>query len=99
MKTVTLLAASILVAIGAAARAEEAGGAQALLQKSCDTCHAQLFGGKSDGAYTRSNRRVTSKQVLMDQVKLWNSSSNAKWGDAEIETVAQYLNEQYYKLP
>lgn len=100
MKTVTLLAASILVAIGAGARAEEAGGgAQALLQKSCDTCHAQLFGGKSDGAYTRSNRRVTSKQVLMDQVKLWNSSANAKWGDAEMETVAHYLNEQYYKLP
>lgn len=94
------IACAALAAICAGARADEpAAGAQALLQKSCDTCHAQLFGGKADGAYTRSNRRVTSKQVLLDQIKLWNSSANAKWNDADMALVAQYLNDTYYKLP
>jgi hypothetical protein len=88
-----------LAAVSGGAQAADAADAPTLLQKSCDNCHAQLFAGKADGVYTRSNRRVSSKQVLLDQVKLWNSSSGAKWGDAEIEAVVRYLDETYYKLP
>lgn len=93
------IACCVFVTIATGARADEPAGAQALLEKSCDTCHKQLFGGKADGAYTRANRRVTSKQVLMDQIKLWNSSAGAKWSGADMELVAQYLNDAYYKLP
>ena len=58
--------------------AEPAPTARALLEKSCDTCHAQVFGGKTDAVYTRPNRRVNTTQVLIDQVKLWNSATAAQ---------------------
>jgi hypothetical protein len=97
--TVTSLVIGALAAacFGAHA-AEPVSSAQALLEKSCETCHAQVFAGKVDAVYTRSNRRVNTMQVLIDQVKLWNSAAAAKWSDADIELVARYLNEKYYQF-
>jgi hypothetical protein len=80
----------------AARAAEPQDAAQALLEKSCNACHAILYGGKADFVYTRPNRRVNSMPVLIDQVKLWNSSAAAKWNDTDIELVVHYLNENYY---
>lgn len=82
----------------AAGAAEAQRDAVMLLQQSCDTCHASVHGGKAEAVYTRSTRRVTSPQVLVDQVRLWNSAAGAKWSEAEIQSVVKHLNDAYYKL-
>jgi hypothetical protein len=95
----SLAICSLAAACFSAHSAEAPATAPALLAKSCDTCHAQVFAGKTDAVYTRPNRRVNAMPVLIDQVKLWNSAAAAKWSDADIQLVAKHLNERYYHLP
>lgn len=92
MKTrhITLLALVLAAGAGPALAADIANGKQ-LQQENCRSCH-------DDGMYTRENRKVTTPDGLMKQVRRCESTLGLQWFDEDINDVAAYLNESFYKF-
>lgn len=84
-----LIISSVLCASGAIA-AEETG--QSLHDDYCTICH-------DSGHYTRDNRKMKSKQQLDAQVSRCQTNVAAEWNAEQTQSVADYLNETYYKFP
>lgn len=51
-----------------------------------------------DGMYVRDNRKVTTPGGLRKQVRRCELSLGLKWYDEDIDAVAVYLNESFYKF-
>jgi hypothetical protein len=62
-----------------------------LHQTNCLSCHGTE-------AYTRSDRRVTSFPSLITRVNACNVNLGMGWFDDEVDAVARYLDENYYKF-
>jgi hypothetical protein len=62
-----------------------------LNDKNCIACHGSEL-------YTRPDRRVTSRNKLTAQVRLCEQSLKLHWFDEEIESVAEYLNKEFYQF-
>ncbi|MGB5260221.1 MAG: cytochrome c [Gammaproteobacteria bacterium] len=86
-----ILIASLLVFPAAASSAADTGHGKTLVQQHCTACH-------KDGVYTRQNRRVTSLEGLHKQVKRCELTLELKWFDDDVNDVAGYLNESFYKF-
>ena len=71
---------------------------KALLEKSCQSCHAAMYGGDSSKIFTRPNRIVKTPQQLAARVTACDVNTNAGWFPDEEADVAAYLNQQYYKF-
>lgn len=54
--------------------------------------------GNPDALYTRSDRRVTTREGLTKQVRFCELNLGLQWFDEEIEDVAAYLNQTFYKF-
>ncbi len=65
---------------------------RALYGASCDACHTQNIHWRDKGL-------VTSWASLVNEVKRWQSNSGQRWKQDEINDVAAYLNERFYRLP
>ncbi len=65
----------------------QAGKAQTM--ENCTSCHGSE-------AYTRDDRRVTSRKGLSAQVQRCQLSLNLNWFEDEVENSAEYLNQTYY---
>jgi cytochrome c553 len=90
MTTRTLLIPSLLIVLAAPA-AMASPDAAALYQDNCLKCHGPEV-------YTRDDRKVSSLPGLQRQVQRCELALGLKWFDDEINAVADYLNENYYKL-
>jgi hypothetical protein len=90
MTTRTLLIPSLLIAL-AAPGAGTSADAEQLYQDNCLKCHGPEV-------YTRDDRKVTSLPGLQRQVQRCELALGLKWFDDEINAVADYLNQNYYKL-
>lgn len=90
MTTRTLLIPSLLLVLGVPA-ALASPDAKQLYQDNCLKCHGPEV-------YTRDDRMVTSLPGLQRQVQRCELALGLKWFDDEIKAVADYLNENYYKL-
>ena len=64
---------------------------KALVDQNCYECH-------KNEVYTRSDRRVTSRKALSTQVQRCELALGLKWFDEDIENVAEYLNQQFYRF-
>jgi hypothetical protein len=73
------------------ASAKAPGDIEHLYQEHCLSCHGSEV-------YTRSDRKVTSLEGLQRQVQRCELALGLRWFDEEIAGVADYLNENYYKL-
>ena len=89
----------MLAAVGATAVAQTAppGAAdpvrgKALYESRCQGCHEA-------SVHRRESRLAKDYDQLRRQVERWSSNSGAAWRTDEVESVAAYLNERYYKYP
>jgi hypothetical protein len=76
---------------GPAAAADAARG-RALYESRCDGCH-------STGVHERASRKATAFEGIRVQVERWNAQLGGAWRRAEIDDVAVYLNDRFYRYP
>jgi hypothetical protein len=81
---------AVLLTTGGYALADAEHGQQ-LHDEHCMKCH-------DTGVYTRENRRVTNQDALLKQVKRCELNLGLRWFDSDINDVAQYLNQSFYKF-
>ncbi len=62
-----------------------------LHENNCVSCHKPEL-------YTKPNRRVTSREKLSSQVRFCVQQLNLPWFDEETESVAEYLNKEFYNF-
>ena len=70
---------------------------EALVRRDCVACHAQRFDDATK-MYTRADRKVRSPEQLLAQVRVCNVELKAGYFPDEEESVAAYLNLQYYRF-
>lgn len=71
---------------------------KALVDKSCQSCHASMFGGDPSKIYTRPDRKVKTAQQLAARISACNANTGTGWFPEEEAHVGAYLNQQYYKF-
>ena len=64
---------------------------QALHEQHCLSCH-------DSGVYTRADRKVKSPEGLRKQVQRCELSLGLSWYDEDVDNVAHYLDQTYYKF-
>jgi mono/diheme cytochrome c family protein len=82
------LLAVVLVA-ATPARAQSRG--ELLYATHCGACHTEKM-------HWRENKQVKDWPSLRRQVRQWQGAARLEWTDDDIEQVARYLNEAYYRL-
>lgn len=87
----TISTVFFLFALSAGKVAANPGTGAELHQTNCLSCHGTE-------AYTRANRRVGSFSSLVTQVNACNVNLGMGWFDDEVESVARYLNDNYYQF-
>lgn len=95
---VRALAAALMAAAAAAAAqaptptpgAPERG--RALYEIRCGACHER-------SVHQREARRATDFATLRAEVARWSATSGGDWRDEEVDAVAAWLNERYYRFP
>jgi mono/diheme cytochrome c family protein len=63
-----------------------------LYEVSCDACH-------NANVHWRDKRLANSWPALLAQVDRWQRNAGQRWEPSEINDVAAYLNERFYRLP
>ena len=63
-----------------------------LYETACIQCHTTQ-------AHWRDKRLVRDWPGLLHQVNRWQAVAGQNWHAEEIEDVAEYLNQRFYKLP
>ncbi len=86
------IAAALIVAAGGMAAAADSARGRLLYETRCTGCHATSVHG-------RSPRVASSCAAIREQVMRWNDHLGATWSADEIEDVALWLNERYYRYP
>lgn len=64
---------------------------QALYELHCIGCHTTQM-------HWRANRRATDWASLRAQVRLWQGNNQLNWSDDDIDEVARFLNERFYRF-
>jgi len=75
-----------------------AGRGKGLVEKSCTSCHASLFGGDGTKIYSRPDHKVKSLSQLVARVKTCNVNAGAGWQVQDELDAAAYLNQAFYRL-
>ncbi len=81
----------LVVSLGNPAHASDPALGEKLHQENCVSCHGTEV-------YTRDNRMIGSMSSLVTQVNRCNVNLGTGWFDDEVEAVAAYLSENYYKF-
>lgn len=71
---------------------------KALHDKSCTSCHINMFGGDGSKIYTRADRKTQTAQQLAARISGCNANTGAGWFPDDEAHVGAYLNQQYYKF-
>ncbi len=69
---------------------------QTLHDSYCTECHSRMTGGDGHVIYTRDDRMAKNIEQLQARVMHCSKGSDTGWDDIQIDSVTQYLNEQYY---
>ena len=87
-------AALVLAALGLAppAAATDAARGQALYESRCGGCHTK-------SVHQREARKAATFEGVLAQVSRWNAALGGDWNAEDIEDVAMYLNQRYYRYP
>jgi mono/diheme cytochrome c family protein len=93
-RPVVLVAALALSSLPLAAQAAAAPASRGemLYANHCGACHtAQL--------HWRERRAATDWAGIRAQVLRWQGTLQLGWGEADIDEVARYLNQRFYRYP
>lgn len=63
----------------------------------CNRCHAQIVGGDGNAIFTRPDRKVTTADELVAQIRVCSGNVGASFSPQQVQHLGAYLN-QYYKL-
>jgi mono/diheme cytochrome c family protein len=58
----------------------------------CGACHSAQM-------HWRDKKQVLDWTSLRAQVRFWQSQAMLGWNDEDIQQVARYLNDTYYRMP
>jgi len=86
---IAILLSGVLLARPACAQDSAAG--KKLHEANCTGCH-------NSNVYTRADRHVKSLAALNEQLTRCTHAAQVKLSEAEQKSIAQYLNEQFYKF-
>lgn len=92
MLAIVLVAGACVPQRGETPAEADAARGRLLYESACSTCHTAQ-------QHWREKRFVDSWRELVYQVDRWQAVAHRSWGEAEINDVAAYLNERFYKLP
>ena len=67
-------------------------------QAKCGACHDSLMGGDGNRIFTRPEHKVRDSQALLRMVRFCVNQSGAQIFPEDIEHIAAYLNQQFYKF-
>lgn len=87
-----LIAGLLLAAVACPAIAADAARGRTLYESRCDGCH-------SAGVHERASRKATDFEGIRAQVVRWNAQLGGAWRREEIDDVAVYLNDRFYRYP
>ena len=90
-RTLLAIMLSLGPASGAWAEEPDAQAGKALLEKHCFGCHGTEV-------YTREDRRVQNMSQLRNQVQRCDQMLCLKLFETDLENIAAYLNQAYYKF-
>ena len=76
----------------AAPASADAARGRLLYEAACSSCHTTQ-------PHWREKRFVDSWRELVHQVDRWQRVAHQSWSAAEINDVAAFLNERFYRLP
>jgi mono/diheme cytochrome c family protein len=92
LKAVIVSLALGLAGPSGAQAAADAERGKALYETRCSACHAS-------SVHQREARKAKSFDALRAQVQRWSAEVGGGWSDDEIDDVALYLNQRYYRFP
>ncbi len=69
-----------------------------LHNENCIACHQSLMSGDANRMYTREDRRIKDYPSLVAQVRRCELNLGLQWFDDDVEDVASFLNEEFYKF-
>jgi len=84
-----IIAVAISVLVSTVNADDTATTGKELHEKNCISCHKPEL-------YTKPDHRVTSREELSTRVQLCEQQLQLRWFDEETESVAEYLNREYY---
>lgn len=61
--------------------------------------NARCVGCHDKSVHVRESRKALTIEGIRAQVRRWDAFMGGAWGQAEVDDVATYLNELYYKFP
>lgn len=64
----------------------------------CGACHNSLMGGDGGRIFTRPEHKVRDAQGLLKMVRFCVSQTGAQIFPEDMEHIAAYLNQQFYKF-
>ena len=85
----------LMVAFGSiafSASAADADRGKLLYEARCSACH-------ESSVHDRKARKAASYAALRAQVLRWSAEVGGSWSAEEVDSVALYLNQRYYRLP
>ena len=69
-----------------------------LHDESCIGCHINMTGGNGSTLYTRSDRKIKSRDSLETQVQRCATNTNQSWFENDVKSVAEHLDQTWYQF-
>ena len=100
----SIFAAATMVIAGAAManpfpKGDANTGKRAYDEAKCNACHAKMMGGDGNRLFTRPERKISSAPALLKMVRFCVDRTSASVFPEDLEHIAAYLNQHFYKFP
>lgn len=97
--TIAALCVSAVVHADPFPKANPQTGKRLFDEAKCGACHNSLMGGDGNKIFTRPEHKVRDAQALLKMVRFCVNQTGAQIFPEDIEHIAAYLNQQFYKFP
>ena len=100
----SIFAATTIVIAGAAManpfpKGDAAAGKRAYDEAKCNACHAKMMSGDGNRLFTRPERKISTAPALLKMVRFCVDRTGASVFPEDLEHIAAYLNQHFYKFP
>jgi len=86
------LAGAMLATVSVPSPAADLDRGRSLHDTHCVLCH-------SPSVYTREDRIANNYLEILQQVQRWQDNTKLRWSSYDIDSVAEFLADRYYKVP
>lgn len=91
MRVFATFGVALLWIVPSVARAQDIDRGRMLHENHCRMCHESV-------AYKRSGHIAKNVEAVRAQVTRWQNNTDLRWSDEDIDNVAAYLAQRYYKF-